>query len=85
MLIFLLMLAGWRLNREKNRSHELSAKIEALPPMPSTPEGKKFYVTGGNRRIDRRSLKKTKMTPVVRREYTNFYRSRVAAQGFEES
>ncbi|MBI4369146.1 MAG: hypothetical protein HY547_02835 [Elusimicrobia bacterium] len=32
MLIFLLALAGWRLNREKNRSHELAAKIEGLPP-----------------------------------------------------
>ncbi|MBI4063458.1 MAG: hypothetical protein HY401_04065 [Elusimicrobia bacterium] len=32
LLIFLLVLAGWRLNREKTRSHELTAKIEGLPP-----------------------------------------------------
>ncbi|MBI4369221.1 MAG: hypothetical protein HY547_03215 [Elusimicrobia bacterium] len=32
LLIFLLVLAGWRLSREKTRLHELAAKIEGLPP-----------------------------------------------------
>ncbi|MBI2069464.1 MAG: hypothetical protein HYT79_02600 [Elusimicrobia bacterium] len=32
LLIFIIALTGWKLNREKNRVQELAAKIEGLPP-----------------------------------------------------